>query len=329
MPYSGVVMLGQNIHKLVELAKLGEALGYRDAWVTEVGGPDAVSVVAAAAVATSRIRLATGITATYTRSPYLMAMTANTLQDLSGGRFVAGLGTSTAAIVSGWHGLPWEKPLRHTREYVDLLRRLSAGERVKHEGMFTIRGASLRPASTPVPIYLAALNPGMLELAGEIADGVILNFPTLSYASRAVEHIESGIKKAGRDRGDVDIVAFMRTAITDDFDAGAAVLRRELLTYFLAPVYQRVFTDDGYGEDTEAVKAAWAAGDRAGAVTKIADRTVDDHAVIGPADACRAKAQALLDAGIDRAILFPVAPEGTDRESQILHTVRALAPSKV
>ncbi len=329
MPYSGVVMLGASIHDHLEIARLGDELGFDDAWVTEVTGTDAVSVIAAAATATERIRLATGIVATYVRSPYLMAMTANTLQDLSGGRFVAGFGTSTPAIVTNWHGLPWGKALTHTREYVDLFRRISAGERVKHEGEFAIRGAQTRPSEYRTPVYLAALNKGMLELAGEVADGVLLNFPTVSYARRAVEHIEAGIRKAGRQRSDVDITAFLRTAVTDDFDAAAQVVRRELITYFLAPVYQRVFTEDGYGDEVETVKDAWASGDRGGAVEKISDRMVDDHAVIGSADECRAKAQALLDAGIDRAILFPVVPDGEDRHGRVLETVRTLAPQRL
>lgn len=326
MPFQGVVMHGPSVHDHVDIAKLGDELGFDDAWVTEVMGPDAVTVIAAAACATDRIGFKTGIVSTYTRSPYLAAMTANSLQDLSGGRFALGLGTSTPAIVTNWHGLPWSKPLGTTREFVELFRRMSSGERVKHEGIYNVRGATLRPATEPVPMYLGALNEKMLELAGEIADGVILNFPTASYAKQAVEHIERGIRKAGRDRADVDIVAFMRTALTGDFEAAAQTVRKELITYFLAPVYQKVFNEDGYAADTEAVTSAWSSGDRAGAVAHISDRAVDDHAVIGDAAQCHAKAQAILDAGVDRAILFPIAPEGADAQPAILETIRQLAP---
>ncbi|MDZ7729494.1 MAG: LLM class flavin-dependent oxidoreductase [Dehalococcoidia bacterium] len=329
MPFQGVVMHGPSVHNHVDIAKLGDELGFDDAWVTEVMGPDAVTVIAGAACATERIGFKTGIVSTYTRSPYLAAMTANSLQDLSGGRFALGIGTSTPAIVTNWHGLPWSKPLGTTREFVDLFRRMSAGERVKHEGIYNVRGATLRPATHPVPVYLAGLNPQMLELAGEIADGVILNFPTPSYAKRAVESIERGIAKAGRQRSEVDIAAFLRTAVTDDFDPAAQTIRKELITYFLAPVYQRVFNEDGYAEDNEAVNAAWSSGDRAGAVEKISDRMVDDHAVIGDVSRCHAKAQGILDAGVDRTILFPIAPEGTDAHPTILDTVRKLAPAQV
>ena len=327
MPFSGVVMHGARIGDHVDIAKLGDELGYRDTWVTEVAGPDAITVMTAAALATTNIHVGTGIVSNYTRSPYLMAMTANSLQDLSGGRFIAGFGTSTPAIVTGWHGLPWGKPLGSTREYVDLFRRFSAGERVKHDGLYKTRGASLRPAQVAPKVYLGALNERMLELAGEIADGVILNFPTASYAKGAVESIERGIKNAGRERGDVDIIAFMRTAVTPEFEPAADVVRKELIAYFMAPVYQKVFKADGYGAEVDAMTSAWAAGDRAKAVSEITDRVVEDHALIGSVEECRAKAQSILDAGVDRAILFPISDDGEGKEMRILETVRALAPN--
>lgn len=327
MPFSGVVMHGARVGDHVDIAKLGDELGYRDAWVTEVQGPDAITVMTAAALATTNIHVATGIVSNFTRSPYLMAMTANALQDVSGGRFIAGFGTSTPAIVTGWHGLPWGKPLGATREYVDLFRRFSAGERVKHDGIYKTRGASLRPAEVAPKVYLGALNDRMLELAGEIGDGVILNFPTPSYAAHAVEAIESGIAKSGRERSAVDIVAFLRTAVTTDFEPAAGVVRRELIAYFMAPVYQKVFTADGYGAEVEAMTGAWAAGDRAGALEHITDRVVSDHSLIGSVEDCLAGAQQMLDAGVDRAILFPISHEGEGKETRILETVRALAPN--
>jgi probable F420-dependent oxidoreductase len=326
MAFTGVVMHGPLVQDHVDIAVEAERLGYRDAWVTEVQGPDAVTVLAAAASATNRIRLATGIVATYVRDPYLMAMTGAALQDHSQGRFVAGFGTSTPAIVTGWHGLPWGKPLRTTREYVDIFRRAASGARLKEDGIYKLRGATLRtPAPSPIPVYLGALNNGMLELAGEIADGVILNFPTVTYARDAIRAVERGIARSGRSRETVDIVAFLRTVV-GDFEPAAAVIRRELLTYFLAPVYQKVFTADGYGEDTESVASAWASGNRDGILDRISDRTVADHSVLGSVTECRRQAAELVEAGIDRAILFPIAPDGMPSQAAILETVRALAP---
>jgi len=327
MTFAGVVMGGLTVAHHTAVAVEAERLGYESAWVTEVSGPDAVTVLAAAATATGRITLATGIVSTFVRDPFLMAMTLASLRDLAGGRVIAGLGTSTPAIVTGWHGLPFAKPLETTREYVKLVRQLLAGERVKSEGIYEISGASLRSAAkTPVPIYLGALNPRMLELAGEIADGVILNFPTPSNTAASVAAVERGIAKAGRSRSHVTIVANMRTGLTAGFDDVAAPLRRELVSYALTPVYQRLFRDDGYAAEVEAVARLWAAGDRDAAVAAISDRMVDDHALVGSVETCRKKAQGLLARGVDKAVLFPVVADGPGGAERALQMIRAFAP---
>lgn len=327
MPYTGVVLHGPRVGDHVDIAVEAEKLGYRSAWVTEVAGPDMATVLAAAATATTRIKLASGIAGIFVRSPYLAAMTFASLQDVSGGRAIAGFGTSTPAIVTGWHSLPWSKPLGHTREYVDIFRKLLAGERVKHDGFYQVRGASIRVASdVPVPVYLGALNERMLELAGEIADGVILNFPTGSYVERAIPVVERGLAKAGRSRSDIDILAFLRTVMSDDYAASAVPIQRELVSYFMAPVYEKVFRADGFGDDCDQFVARWREGDRGGAVSGISERFVREHAILGNAAECRAQAQAMLDAGIDTAVLFPVAPAGAAGGDAVAETVRALAP---
>lgn len=327
MPFSGVVVTGATIAEHVSTGKRAEELGYDDVWVTEFQGPDAVTVVASVACATEQIGLKTGIVSGYLRSPLLMAMTSNSLQDASNGRFALGLGTSTPAIVSNWHGLPWDRPLSRTREYVDLVRRFSAGERVKADGLYKTRGASLRPAVKPVPIYLGALNTRMLELAGEIADGVILNFPTPSYTKQAVESIERGIAASGRPREAVDIVAFLRTSVVGERARAVEAMRRELLTYFLAPVYQKVFGEDGYGAEVTAVRDSWAAGEREKALLSVSDRAVEDHSLLGTVEQVQQRVQTLLDCGVDRAILLPIVPDNLDRGPAVIQTVELLAPA--
>ena len=144
MPFTGVAVAGVRIQDHIDVAKEAERLGYTSGWVTEVQGPDAISVLAAVAGATTTLRLATGIVSTFVRSPYLSAMTFSSLSEYSGGRIAAGFGTSTPVIVEGWHGLPFERPVASTRTYVELFRRFVAGERVKSEGLYRVRGASLR-----------------------------------------------------------------------------------------------------------------------------------------------------------------------------------------
>jgi len=328
MPFTGVALTGLRVRDHVTTAVEAERLGYATGWVTEVQGPDAVTVIAAAAAATSTLRLSTGIVSTYVRSPFLSAMTFASLADLSEGRVAAGFGTSTPVIVSGWHGLPFARPVATTRAYIEIFRRLLTGERVKSEGIFNLRGATLQaPSPHPVPVYLAGLNDRMLELAGEIGDGVILNFPTLPYARRAIVAIRRGLARAGRDRASIEIVANFRTGIGPEFAPLADTLRRELITYLLAPVYQQVFAADDWAADVEACATKWAAGDRAGAVTGIADAFVDAHGIFGATAAeCEAKVAAFHALGIDTAVLFPVVAAGPGAGERQLEVIRALAP---
>lgn len=325
MVFSGVCIQGATVARCVQIAEEAERLGYDTGWVPEVQAPDAVTLMAATAMATTTLKIATGIIPIYLRDPLLTAMTFATLQDLSGGRMIAGFGTSTPAIVTGWHGVPFERPLTRTRAFVDIVKRLLAGERVKSEGEYTIRGASLRgPVTPPVPIYLGALNERMLELAGEVADGVILNFPTAGYVEWALAAIGRGLKRAGRERASIDVVANFRTGPAG-FDEFGPSLRRELLSYFTAPVYQKVWRADGWTAEVDTVSGLWDAGDRAGALAAIPDRFVDAHGVIGTADECRAKVQRYLDAGIDHAVLFPLADSAGTSE-RYFETMRAVAP---
>ena len=178
-----------------------ETSGYEGIWVPEVMGTDAFTVLAAASQVTQRLRLGTGIVPIYTRTPTTLAMTIATLDALSGGRAVLGLGVSSEIIIGAWHGLPFPKPLGAMREAVDIIRRLLRNERVTAEGAF-FRVRNLRPnvpvpSDRTIPIYIGALNPGMLRLAGAIADGVILNWMPAAHVPRAIEAIAAGAQRAG------------------------------------------------------------------------------------------------------------------------------------
>ena len=323
MVFSGVCIQGATVARCVQVAQEAERLGYETGWVPEVQAPDAVTIMAATALATSKLRIGTGIIPIYLRDPLLTAMTFASLQDLSGGRMIAGFGTSTPAIVTGWHGVPFERPIAKTRAFAGIVKRLLAGERVKSEGEYTIRGASLRgPVAPPVPIYLGALNERMLELAGEVADGVILNFPTLGYVEWALAAVQRGLKRAGRERASIDVAANFRTG-PGSFDEFGPSLRRELLSYFTAPVYQKVWRADGWGAEVDAVSGLWDSGDRAGALAAVPDAFVDAHGIIGTSAECRARVQRFLHAGIDHAVLFPLA-DAAGTSERYFETMRAV-----
>ncbi|HLZ69503.1 MAG TPA: LLM class flavin-dependent oxidoreductase [Dehalococcoidia bacterium] len=328
-PRSGFVATVGTVREIAALAAEGERLGYESAWVAETAGYDVVSLLTAMAASTSRMQLGTGIAGVYLRSPLLMAMSANAVNEFSGGRLLLGLGTSTPVIVERWHGLPWSTPLGHMRAYTELVRRLLGGERIKSDGPYALNGAQLVvPAAGVPPIYFGALNDGMLALAGAIADGVILNFPTLSYAGRAIERVRKSVAEAGRDPAAVTIAAFIRTTVTETPDS--AFLReryeRELIQYALAPVYRRVFSADGYGALCDRVNALWAAGQRAEALAALTPEFLYDHTVVGPPADCAARLQAFRELGVDNVVLLCLPDNADDPLGSVRHSITALAP---
>ena len=192
----------------VELAQLAESRGYEMVWVPEGSGRDSLTQLAFLACHTGAVKLATGILPVYYRTPMLTAMSAAGLSDLSQGRFVLGLGVGHRPSVEGIHGIRFRRPLAHMRETITLVRSLLDGERVSLAGrVFNVDGASLGAAAPEqrTPIYVAALGPQMLELTGELADGVLLNWTASNYLERAIHHLRRGAEKAGRDPSEIDV----------------------------------------------------------------------------------------------------------------------------
>ena len=329
MSYSGLVLHGDHVPDHVEQAQEGERQGFSGGWVTEVNAPDAITVLAAVAASTERFGIGTGIVPIGLRDPYLAAMSFWSLQDLSGGRVSgAGFGVSTPVIVTNWHGMPWDRPVTRMREYVDVFRRLTSGERLRHEGLYQTRAPAMDPAEPAIPVYIGALGEKMLETAGEIADGVILNYPTATVIERSVAAIERGIARAGRKREEVRIVAFLRTVIDESYEQASAPIKDELLAYLMAPVYRKVFIEDGFEEDCEVFERRWLARERTEAIEGISEAFVRAHAVVGrSAEECREITAGLVGAGLDEAFLYPIAAGGVASEQEaILETIRALAP---
>ena len=185
-----------------EVVALADRLGYDSVWLPEGFGRDAVTFLTALGLHTERVRLATGILSTYTRTPTMTAMSAATIDELTGGRFVLGLGVGHEPMTEGGHGVPFDRPITRGRETIEIVRRLLAGERVTYEGkVFSTSGAQIdvRPVQQPLPVYLAALKPKMVRLAGEIADGVLLNFSPKEYVEEAVGLVREGEAAAGRE----------------------------------------------------------------------------------------------------------------------------------
>jgi F420-dependent oxidoreductase-like protein len=253
-----------------------EKLGADSVWVAEAWGYDALTPLAYLAGRTSRIRLATGIAQLGARTPAMLAMSAMSMQALSGGRFILGLGTSGPQVMEGWHGVRFSAPLAMTRETIEIIRAIASGERLVHPGSVypvplpdgTGRGLRSMAPATSVPIYLAALGPKNLALTGEVADGWLANTFMPESASTFLDALETGATRAGRALADLDLVVPVAVEFTDDEEEAA---RRHARGYAFTigamgsrerNFYNDAFARQGYGDDVLAVQELWLDGKR-------------------------------------------------------------------
>jgi probable F420-dependent oxidoreductase len=316
--------------EIVECVRLAEELGYESAWVAEGHSGDQFAILGACAAVTRRIRLGTAISSVFVRSATTIAMAAATVDHLSGGRLVLGLGTSHREQVEPEHGVPFVAPTARLRDVVDVVRGLLRDGAVTHRGrVITVERFDLwfAPARREVPIYVAGLFPPMLELAGEIADGALLTWPTLDAPARAARDLATGARRAGRRPEDVELASIVPCAVAPDRRAALDRMRGSVAFYVgFFPRYNRLVAESGFAEAARAVKTAWDAGDHAGAAARVPDAPIEAVALVGPAEACRARLLQYRDAGLALPIVTPRV-DGPDALAQALATVRALAPA--
>ena len=260
-----------------------ERLGAASVWVAEAWGQDAFTPLAYLAARTERIGLATGIAQLGARTPAMLAMSAMSMQLLSGGRFVLGLGTSGPQVMEGWHGVRFAAPVAMTRETIEIVRTVARGDRLVHEGRHYplplpgSQGRAIRSMlpPTPVPTYIAALGPRNLELTGELADGWLGNAFMPEQAEAFLGPLRAGAARAGRLLDDVDLVIPAAVEINDDADEAA---RRHADGYAFTigamgsrdqNFYNAAFTRQGYGDDVRAVQELWLAGRRDEAAARV------------------------------------------------------------
>ncbi len=292
----------------VELAQLAESRGYEMVWVPEGSGRDSLTQLTYLACHTGSVKLATGILPIYYRTPMLTAMSAAGISDLSQGRFVLGLGVGHRPSVEGVHGIPFRRPLTHMRETITLIRRLLDGEQVSHAGrVFNVGSASLGTAAPEqrVPIYVAALGPQMLELTGELADGVLLNWTASNYLEQAVHHLRRGAEKAGRDPSEIDVAGYVRVAVSDDPEAARASLQGQIARYASNPFYNNFFQGMGFGREMNEAEEAIRRGDLDEAGRAISPEMQDQVAVVGNAEQCRAEIEKRRSLGLNLPVVAP------------------------
>ena len=320
---------GLNASDIVDCARLAEELDYDSAWMAEGHGGDQFAVLAAVAARTTRITLGTCISSVFVRSAPTVAMAAATVDQLSGGRFILGLGSSHRVQVEPEHGLPYGKPITRVRETVEVVRRLLRDGRVSYRGetvgieRYDLWFTPFRPR---LPIYLAAVFPKMIGVCGEIADGVILTRTTLETGARVKKYIADGARASGRDPGGVDVTSLIPAAAAADPRDAFDALRPGVAMYTgFFPRYNRMTVEQGFGEEATVVAEAWARGDRDAATRAVSDALVDSICVVGTARQCRDKIEAYRRSGIDLPMIAPAA-YGPDAKAQVEATLRACAP---
>jgi probable F420-dependent oxidoreductase len=308
----------------IAAAREAEARGYHTAWLGEVSGYDAIVMSTVVATHTTTLHVANGVLPVQTRTPVVLGLAAASLNHLAPGRFALGLGLSSKTIVEQWHGLKFSAALDQIREAVQIVRAVAAGERVNVEGRF-YRAKNFRltgpPPTAPVRVYLAALGPEMLQLAGEIADGVLLNWIPPEAVPASIEQLRIGAATAGRTLDGFEVASFVRTCVTDDVAAAHETLARDITGYATVDVYASFFRTAGYADEVAAVGAAWSGGDRAGAVKRISPRMLRGLGVVGDEASCRARIAEFAQAGLTQPVIVPFAPPGADKAA-LLRTLR-------
>jgi len=311
-------LMGLGPELALSTARLAEELGYGSYWTAETTGPEAFSLLAAAGAAAPSLDLGTGVLALQLRTPMVVAMAGATLQALHPDNdILLGIGISSPVVTQRWHGVPYgERPLAHTREYVALVRECLTGEKVDFAGDFyQVKGFRLgvRLGERRPKIVIGALNPKMLALAGEVADGVALNYLPASHVPWSIEQVRKG--------GDAEIYAYVHAGVCER-EEGAELARRDLFSYAVVDAYARNFERAGYGDEVAEIRARHADGDRTGALAAVSDRMVDGIDVMGDPDTVRDTMQAYVDAGVDVPVLMPL-PWGSDRRASADLTIRA------
>ena len=323
---------GEHWSEQADFVVEAEKLGLDICWVAEAWGSDAPSALGYYAARTDRMLLGSGVMQVGTRTPVAVAQTAITLSNLSGGRFLLGLGPSGPQVMEGLHGVPFARPLSRVRETVEIVRRVLDGGKLSYSGReFTIPlpGGDAVPmrlstrAEHDIPLYLAALSPAMLRLTGEIADGWLgTSFVPEGAAGAYFAHLDEGLALGGRSRSDLDVCQGAEVAFAPDEEALGAMVagRKKELAFSLGGMgsastnfYNRAYSRQGWAEVAAEVRERWQAGDRDGAAGLVSDEMVLGTTLIGTESMVRARLRVWRDAGVNTVRLYPAGQTLDDR----------------
>jgi probable F420-dependent oxidoreductase len=313
----GIFFTGLPAPMAIDYATRADERGFRSAWFPEITFADSFGPATAAALRTSRILLGTGIVGIWSRSPVTMALQAATLHQISGERLVLGLGVQARGYVSAWHGQHYRTPVNAMREFVTITRRLLDGERVSFEGdVFSVRDFQLQmeAPSQPTRIYVAANGPKMIQLAGELADGMLGYFHSVEYVRDTVlPNLCEGAARAGRDVSAIDVTVGFPSVVTRD-DSGIELAKGQVMMFATAldsaPAYADSIAAAGFGDTAQEIRALVAAGDLRAAVEAVPDAMADALTLSGDPDHVRQRIDAYRAVGLTGVMLNPSPPGG-------------------
>ena len=317
---------------LIAVAQAADALGYESFWTGESWGRDAFTVLTMLAGHTARIRLGTGIVTVYSRTPGLIAQSIASLDCISGGRAILGLGSSGRIVIEDWHGVKFDHPVGRTREYIEIIRLALSGQRVNYAGRFYQLQRfrmGIQPAQKTIPIYVAALGRRNLALTGELADGWLPIWTHCEKLPAIRQPLDAAAIAAGRSPSDIATAPQIVCCAANDAAtiADARQQARAHMAFYIGGMgqyYYDLFVRYGYRAEADAVRQAWAAGDRTQAAAAITSEMLDNITVIGTPDECRRKMARFRAHGVDLPIV--AFPHGASRDT-MLETLHALAPS--
>lgn len=294
-----------------ELARLAEAHGFHCAWGGEANNKDPTVMLSAIAAVTTRLKVGSAIYHILGRTPATLALQAVGLDELSGGRFLLGIGSSNPTIAK-WHGQSLDRPLAQVQEYIQIVRVAMRGEKLNFEGrFFTAQNFKLafKPSGRTIPIYLAAFGPKMTRLAGRISDGVLINMANPAEIRRIAEEVKSGAAEAGKDPSRMEIICKIRCSIAPSYDVAREALSHALTYYALADYYRDLLGRMGFAAEVEAMRAAWKSSGFHAARKLVTDRMFSSLPLVAATSAPEVVEQIkpYLNAGATRVILPYVA----------------------
>ncbi|HLH63482.1 MAG TPA: LLM class flavin-dependent oxidoreductase [Ktedonobacteraceae bacterium] len=311
-------------NSVMEKVRIADELGYDSIWLGESWGYELFTSMADLVRVTRRIKIGAGIANIYSRTPALIASTIATLDERSGGRMILGLGPSGANVIEHWHGVPFQKPVQRTREYVEIIRMILRGEKLVYHGEFfnLERGFKLRftPPRTNIPIYIAAMGPKNVVQSGEIADGVLpVYWPANKWGDLRAQ-LDEGARIAGRPPHSAAIAPYITTVILseqadENERAAARAIVASPLVYYIGRMgvyYAQMLMRNGFGAEVETVQKAWEQGMK-GAIAAVPDNLLEATSIVGTPQEIVAKLDTWVAAGVDEPILSM--PAGTPDEA--------------